>query len=87
MQWPKARQGKALTRIENPGEHRAPGSLNRYLVATDSQGEKGPEDEPLSQAVAWPCLFDVLRTSVSSASGQGIDQSGSETPTFGSVAQ
>jgi hypothetical protein len=57
MHRPKARQGKALKRIENPGEHRAPGGLNRHLEATDSQGEKGPEDEPLSQAVAWPCLF------------------------------
>jgi hypothetical protein len=55
MHRPKARQGKALKRFENPGEHRAPGGLNRHLEATDSQGEKGPEDEPLSRAVAWPC--------------------------------
>jgi hypothetical protein len=57
MHRPKARQGKALKSIENPGEHRVPGGLNRHLETTDSQGEKGPEDEPLSQAVAWPCLF------------------------------
>jgi hypothetical protein len=55
MHRPKARQGKALKRFENPGEHRAPGGLNRHLEATDSQGEKGPEDEPLSRAVAWLC--------------------------------
>jgi hypothetical protein len=40
--------------VENPGEHRASGGLKTRLGATYSRGEKGPEDEPLSQRTA--CL-------------------------------
>ena len=34
--------------VENPGEHRASDGLNTCLDATNSRGEKGPEDEPIS---------------------------------------
>jgi hypothetical protein len=47
-------KGENPGEVENPGEHRVPGGLNRHQEATDSQGEKGPEDEPLSRTVAWP---------------------------------
>ena len=40
--------------VENPGEHRAPNGINPRLGATNSRGEKGPEDEPISQRTA--CL-------------------------------
>jgi hypothetical protein len=33
--------------VENPGEHRVPGGLNRRLEATDSRGEQSPEVELL----------------------------------------
>jgi hypothetical protein len=52
-------EGENPEEIENPGEHRAPGGLNRRLVATDSQGEKGPEDEPLSRNATQPCREHV----------------------------
>jgi hypothetical protein len=48
-------EGESPGEVENPGEHRAPGGLTRYLEATDSRGEKGLEDEPLSLSVALPC--------------------------------
>ena len=38
--------------VENPGEHRASDGLNTRPVATNSRGEKGPEDEPLSLRTA-----------------------------------
>jgi hypothetical protein len=40
--------------VENPGEHRAPDGINPRLGATNSRGEKGPEDEPISLSTA--CL-------------------------------
>jgi hypothetical protein len=49
-------EGEDPGEVENPGEHRALGGLIRYLVATDSRGEKGLEDEPLSLSVALPCF-------------------------------
>jgi hypothetical protein len=48
-------EGENPGEVENPGEHRAPGGLTHFLEATDSRGEKGLEDEPLSLSVALPC--------------------------------
>jgi hypothetical protein len=47
-------EGETLEEVENPGEHRAPDGINPRLGATNSRGEKGPEDEPISQRTA--CL-------------------------------
>jgi hypothetical protein len=47
-------EGESPGEIENPGEHRAPNGINPRLGATYSRGEKGPEDEPISQRTA--CL-------------------------------
>jgi hypothetical protein len=47
-------EGESPEEIENPGEHRAPDGINPRLGATNSRGEKGPEDEPISQRTA--CL-------------------------------
>ena len=47
-------EGETPEEIENPGEHRAPDGINPRVVATNSRGEKGPEDEPISQRTA--CL-------------------------------
>jgi hypothetical protein len=49
-------EGEDLEEVENPGEHRAPDGLNNHLETTNSRGEKGPEDEPLSRCTACPCL-------------------------------
>jgi hypothetical protein len=46
--------------VENPGEHRASDGLNTRLDATNSRGEKGPEDEPFSQRTA--CLHRARPT-------------------------
>jgi hypothetical protein len=43
--------GKALERLKTQESIGPPSGLNRYLEATDSRGEKGPEDEPISLEV------------------------------------
>jgi hypothetical protein len=56
-------EGGRPEEVENPGEHRAPDGLNTRLGATNFRGEKGPEDEPISQCTA--CLRSIrARTSV-----------------------
>lgn len=47
-------EGRNPGEVENPGEHRAPDGINPRLGATNSRGEKGPEDEPISLSTA--CL-------------------------------
>jgi hypothetical protein len=37
--------------VENPGEHRASGGINTRPGNTNSRGEKGPEDEPISHVL------------------------------------
>jgi hypothetical protein len=47
-------EGETPGEVENPGEHRASGGVNTRRRTTNSRGEKGPEDEPISQRTA--CL-------------------------------
>jgi hypothetical protein len=47
-------EGESPGEVENPGEHRASDGLNTRLGATNSRGEKGPEDEPISLTY---CMF------------------------------
>ena len=53
-------EGETPGEVENPGEHRASDGLNTRLEATNSRGEKGPEDEPFSLRTA--CLHRQRRT-------------------------
>jgi hypothetical protein len=61
--------------VENPGEHRAPSGLNRHLEATDSQGEKGPEDEPLSLTCRMTLSATRAERELGVREGRGTNQS------------
>jgi hypothetical protein len=60
-------EGGTPEEVENPGEHRALDGLNTRLGATNFRGEKGPEDEPISQCTA--CLRSVRATDFGPAHG------------------
>jgi hypothetical protein len=79
-------EGESPGEVENPGEHRVPGGLNRYLEATDSRGEKGPEDEPLSRNAA--CLYYERAPGLGPGCGKVEgNRSGNASPAFGSVVR
>jgi hypothetical protein len=72
-------EGGTPEEVENPGEHRALDGLNTRLGATNFRGEKGPEDEPISQSTA--CLRSVrARTSVRRAERTERTRSESASP-------
>jgi hypothetical protein len=64
-------EGEDPGEVENPGEHRASGGLNTRPGTTNSRGEKGLEDEPISQRTA--CFRpERIPTSVWRAGGRKI---------------
>lgn len=64
-------EGEDPGEVENPGEHRASGGLNTRPGTTNSRGEKGLEDEPISQRTACSCS-ERARASVWRAGEQEI---------------